>query len=62
MLFRSEDEGGVQVLVVLPGVISVELFRFSAVHSEEVGSGIVGPEGFNELLEGGVEAVGLGCQ
>ena len=52
----DKDEGGIQVLVVLPGIISVEIFGFSAVYGEEVGSGIVCPEGFNELLEGGVEA------
>jgi len=57
-----EDEGGVQILVVLFGIISVELFGFHAVHGEEVGSGIVGPEGFKEFLESGMEAGGLECQ
>jgi len=56
-----EDEGGVQVLVVLPGIISVKLFGFSAVYGKEVGSGIVGPERFKEVLEGGMEASGSGC-
>jgi len=58
----DEDEGGIQVIVVLPGIISVKLFGFSAVHGEEVCSGIVGPEGFKELLEGGMEARRSGCQ
>jgi len=57
-----KDEGRIQVFVVLPGIISVEFFRFFTVYGKEVGSGVVGPEGFNELLEGGVEAGGLGCQ
>ena len=57
-----EDEGRVQILVVLFGIISVKLFGLSAVYGEEVGSGIVGPEGFKEFLEGGMEAGGLGCQ
>ena len=54
----DEDEGGVQVLVVLFRIISVELFGFSAVDGEEVSPGIFGPEGFEELLEGGMEAGG----
>ena len=58
----DEDEGGVQVFVVLFHIISVELFGFSAVDGEEVGPGIVGPEGFEELLEGRLEAGGLECQ
>jgi len=58
----DEDEGGVQVLVVLFRIVSVKLFGFPTVHGEEVGSGIVGPEGFKELLEGGLEAGGLECQ
>ena len=58
----DEDEGGVQVIVVLPGIISVKLFGFSAVRGEEVCSGIVGPEGFKELLEGGMKASRSGCQ
>jgi len=57
-----KDEGRVQVLIVLPGVVSVKLFRFPAVCGEEVGSGVVDPEGFNELLEGGMEPGRLGCQ
>ena len=58
----DEDEGGVEVLVVLFHIISVKLFGFSAVDGEEVGPGIVGPEGFEELLEGRLEAGGLECQ
>jgi hypothetical protein len=52
----DEDEGRVQVLVALFRVISVKLSRFFAVHGEEVGSGIVGPQRFEEFLEGGMEA------
>jgi len=57
-----EDEGRVQVLIVLPGIISVEFFRFSAIYCEEVVSRIVGFEGFKELFEGGMEAGEYGCQ
>ena len=52
----DEDEGRVQVLVVLPRMISVKLSRFSAVYGEEVGSGVVGPQWFKEFLESGMEA------
>jgi len=58
----DEDEGGVEVLVVLFRIISVKLFGFSAIHGEEVVSGIVGSEGFKKLFEGGMEAGGLECQ
>ena len=58
----DEDEGGVEVLIVLFRIIFVKLFGFPAIHSEEVVSGIVGSEGFKELLEGGMEAGGLECQ
>ena len=33
-----EDEGGVEVFVILPCVISVELVRFLAVDGKEVGA------------------------
>ena len=56
-----KDEGGVQVLVVLFRVIAVKLFGFSAVYGKEVCSGIIGPQRFGELFEGGMEA-GFGCQ
>jgi len=49
----DENEGCVQVLVILSGVIPVEFFRFFAVHGEEVGTRVVGIE---EFLEGGVKA------
>ena len=52
----DKDEGRVQVLVVLFGVIAVELCRLSTVYGEEVGSGIIGPERFSELFEDGMEA------
>ena len=52
----DKDEGRVQVLVVLFGVIAVELCRLPTVHGEEVGSGIVGPQWFGKLFEDGMEA------
>ena len=52
----DEDEGRVQVLVVLFCIIAVELCRFSTICGEEVRSGIVGPERFGELFENGMEA------
>jgi len=54
-----KDEGRVQVFVVLPSIISVKLSRLSTVYGKEVGPGVVGSEGFKELLEGGMEAGGL---
>jgi len=58
----DEDEGGVQVFVVLFRIISVKLFGFPAVNGEEVGPGIVGSKGFEELFKGGMEAGGLEFQ
>ena len=58
----DEDEGGVEVLVVLFRIVSVKIFGFSAVDGEEVCPRIVGPEGFEELLEGRLETGGLECQ
>ena len=57
----DEDKRRVQVLVILFRVIPVKLFRFFAVCGKEVGPGIVGPEWFDELFEGGMEARS-GCQ
>ena len=57
-----EDERRVQVLVVLSGVISVKLSRLFAIYGEKVGSGVVGPEWFKKLLEGGMEAGRSGYQ
>jgi hypothetical protein len=53
---RLEDKGRVQVLVVLFRVIPVKFSRFFAVYGEKVGPGIVGPQRFEEFLEGGMEA------
>ena len=52
----DEDERRVQVLVVLFRVITIKLSRFSTVYSKEVGSGILGPQRFDKLFEGRVEA------
>ena len=51
-----KNEGCVQVLVVLPRIISVKLLGFSAVYCEEVGSGVIGPERLKKLFEGGMDA------
>ena len=52
----DEDEGRVQVLVVLLRVTAIKLFRFSTVYSKEVGSGIFGPQWFDKLFDGGADA------
>ena len=52
----DEDKGSVQVLVVLFGVVAVKFCRLSTIYSKEVGSGIIGPERFDELSEDGMEA------
>ena len=50
-----EDEGRIQVLVVLFHVISVILSRFPAVHGEEVGPRVIGPERIEKFPKGGME-------
>jgi len=55
----DEDEGRVQVLVVLFRVISIELSGFPAVHCEEVCPGVIGPQRVEEFFEGGMQA-GMG--
>ena len=57
-----EDEGRVQVFVVLLRIVSIKLVGLLSIDGEEVGSGVVGPERFNEFLEGGMEASRSGCQ
>jgi len=52
----DEYEGRVQVLIILSGVIPVKFFRFSAVHGEEVGARVIGPQRVEEFFEGGMEA------
>ena len=52
----DENEGGVEVLVVFPRIVTVKLFRFSAVYREKVCAGVVCPEGLKEFLEGGTKA------
>jgi len=57
----DEDEGRVQVLVVLFRIISIKFSRFPAIHREEVGPGVIGPQRVEELFESGMEA-GKGYQ
>jgi len=45
----DKDEGGVEVFVILLGVILVKLVGFLAVDGEEVGAWIVGPQWLKEL-------------
>ena len=40
-----ENEGSIQVLVVLARIILVKLSGFSAVHGEKIGSRVIGPRG-----------------
>jgi len=51
-----ENEGCVQILVILFHIIPVKLSRFPTVNGEEVGARVLGPQGVEELLEGGLEA------
>ena len=50
-----ENEGRVQVLVVLPSVVSVELFRFPPIHGKKVGPRVIGPQRIEEFFKGGME-------
>lgn len=56
MVATDEDERCVEVLVVLPCIITVEFFRFPSVCGKKVCAGIVCPEGLKEVFEGGTEA------
>jgi len=56
-----EDEGRVQVFVILFRVVPVKLSRFPAIHSEEVGTRVIGSQRVEEFFEGGMET-GTGCQ
>jgi len=40
-----EDEGSIQVLVVLARIIPVKLSGFPAVHGANIGSRVIGPRG-----------------
>jgi len=51
-----EDERRVEILVVLPCVVSVKFVGLFAVDGEEVGAGIIGSQWLEEFFEGGVEA------
>ena len=47
-----EDEGRVEILVVLPRIVSVKLVGLLTIDGEEVGAGIIGPQWVEELFEG----------
>ena len=51
-----EDEGCIQVLIVLPHVTSVKLFRFPPINGEEVSPWVIGPQWIKKFLKGGMEA------
>ena len=51
-----KNEGRIEILVILLGIVSVEFSGLLAIDGEEVGAGIVGPQWFEELLEGRMEA------
>ena len=51
-----ENEGRVQVLIVVVRIISVKFCGLSSVDGEKVGAGIVGPQWFKKLFERRVEA------
>ena len=51
-----ENEGGVEVLVVLLRIVSVKLVGLLSIDGKEVGAGIIGSQWLEELFEGGVEA------
>ena len=55
-----EDERCVQIFVVLLCVIPVKVFGFLAIDGEEIGSVIIGPQRFDELFEGRMEAASRG--
>ena len=52
-----EDKGGVQAIVALLSIGMVELSRFPAVYSEEVGARVIGPQWIEEFFKGRLEAV-----
>ena len=52
----NKDQGGVEILVILLGIVSVKFGSLLAIDSEEVGAGVVGLQWLEELPEGRVEA------
>ena len=53
-----DDNGRVQTIDVSPSnTIADKLFRFPAVHSEEVGTRVIGPQRIEEFFEDGMETV-----
>ena len=51
-----KNEGGVEVLVILLDIVFIEFGGLPSIDGEEVGAGITGPQWFEELLEGRMEA------
>lgn len=51
----DKDERGVEVFVILPRVVTVELFGFPAVYREKVCASVACPEWLKELLEGSMD-------
>ena len=51
-----KNEGGVEILVILFGIVFIEFGGLLSIDGEEVGAGITGPQWFEELLEGRMEA------
>jgi len=57
-----EDERCVQVLVILLRILSVKHVGLFAIYGEKVGGWIVSSQRFEELLQGGMEAIcGFKC-
>jgi len=52
-----EDERRVEIFVVLLRVVPVKLVGFPPVDRKEVGTGVIGPEWFEEFLESRMEAI-----
>ena len=46
-----ENQGGIEVLIVLLDIVCVILGRLPLVHSVEVGAGVVGLDGLEESFE-----------
>ena len=51
-----KNEGGVEILVILFGIVFIKFGGLPSIDGEEVGAGITGPQWLEELLEGRMEA------